>query len=381
MKEILFSGSYFYDLYVSRISSFPLYIVISLLFALFCILVIIQLCVYVSISRTKEYLQDKRDANLKDKIIGMLANVLVFDDNTETSSVVFHFLPRFSKLPVYRNSIRKILISELVKSNSSFSGRSAQVLKEIYMRLKLDSRARKNLMSRNLDKKIESIRELTEMGVSDECEKILQYTNHPNPQLRLEAQTAYIKLCVENPFRFLDTVEEELLDWHQIILFEVITKTETMARPRFAYWLNSGNDSVVSFCLKLIQYYQQFDAVQNLIYLINHYNLKIRASAIEILGKMEAEIAESHLIAAYPVQPLKIKVQILNALGLISSGRSLSFLDTQARIKEHVIRVAALRAIKAHRQEGSELLSSLFSESFAQDQNIIKHVLEERMKY
>lgn len=381
MEEIVLSGSYFYDLYISRISSFPLYIVVSLFFILFCLLIVIQLFIYISITRTKEYLQDKRDANLQDKIIGMLANVLVFDDRTETSSVVFHFLPRFSKLPIYRNSIRRILISELIKSNSSFSGRSAEVLREIYLRLGLDARARKRLLSNNLEKKIESIRELTEMRVSDECEKILQYTDHHHPQLRLEAQTAYIKLCSDNPFKFLDTMKEELSDWHQIILFEVITKAETMARPRFSYWLNSRNDSVVAFCLKLIQYYQQFDAVHNLIYLLNHYNLKIRASAIQILGKMEAEVSETHLVNVYGSQPLKVKVEILNALGRIASGRNLTFLDSQARVKEHAIRIAALRAIRAHRNEGSELLSTLFSESFAQDQSIIKHVLGERTKY
>jgi hypothetical protein len=338
------------------------------------------LFVYLLIGRIREHFQQKRDANLKERIITMLANILVFGDNIDTASVVSHFLPRFSRLPLYRDSIRRILVSQLIQNHSSFSGRTSEILREIYLQLKLDKKARKNLRSRHWDKQIDAIRELTEMAVKDECEKILQFTNHRNPQLRLEAQIAFIKLCVDNPFRFMDTVNEDILDWHQIILFEVITKTETMARPRFSYWLNSKNDSVVAFCLKLIEFYQQFDALPNLIYLINHYNLKIRASAIDILGRMEAEMAESHLVATYPNQPLQIKVKILNTLGLIASGGSISFLDSQARIKEFPIRMAAIRAIKAHRHEGPDLLSSLFSEGFAQDQTIIKHVLDERIK-
>ncbi|MBC7914338.1 MAG: hypothetical protein H7Y07_09470 [Pyrinomonadaceae bacterium] len=381
MEEIIFSGNnYLYDLFVSRISSFPQYITISLFIILFCVIGIVELFLYMLISRVKDYYQRKRDSNLNDRIITMLANIVVFGDNDDTATIVSHFLPRFSRLPLYRASIRRILVSELLKNHSSFSGRTAEILQEIYLKLKLDRKARENLRSRYWDKQIEAIRELTEMGVKEECEKILQYTNDRNAELRLEAQTAFIKLCVDNPFRFMDTVKEEILDWHQIVLFEVITKTETMARPRFSYWLNSKNDSVVSFCLKLIEYYQQFDALPNLIYLINHYNLKIRASAIDILGRMEAEMAESHLIAAYPNQPLKIKVKILNTLGLIASGGSLSFLDTQARIKEFPLRMAAIRAIKAHRQEGPDLLSTLFTEGFAQDQTIIKHVLDERIK-
>lgn len=332
------------------------------------------------VGRIREFYQRRRDSNLKERIITMLANVLVFGDNDDTGSIVTHFLPRFSRLPLYRESIRKILVTELLKNHSSFSGRTAEILREIYLQLKLDKKARENLTSRYWDKQIEAIRELTEMSVKDECEKILKYTNDRNPQLRLEAQTAFIKLCVDNPFRFMDTVKEEILDWHQVILFEVITKTETMARPRFSFWLNSVNDSVVLFCLKLIEFYQQFDALTNLIYLINHHNLKIRASAIDILGRMEAEMAESHLVANYPNQPLPIKVKILNTLGLIASGGCLPFLDSQARLKEFPLRMAAIRAIKAHRHEGPELLSTLFAEGFAQDQTIIKHVLDERIK-
>ena len=94
---------------------------------------------------------------------------------------------------------------------------------------------------------------------------------------------------------------------------------------------------------------------------------------------MEAEIAESHLIAAYPYQPVTIKIKMLNAIGLIASGASLFFLDSQARIKEQSIKNAAMRAIKAHSTQSNELLSTLFSEGFAPDQTV-RHALDERVK-
>lgn len=380
MDIISLVGNYLHDLFISRLSSHPLYIAFSLFVLLLCVIGIIEVVVYILVRRTTELYKRKRDADLQQRIITMLANVLVFHEEDDPKTVVSHFLPRFAKLPLYRESIRRILVAELLNNHANFSGRTAEVLTELYLQLHLDKTARKNLHSRQWHKQIEAIRELTEMSVKDECEKILKFTDHRNPHLRIEAQIAFVKLCIDNPFRFLDTVREPILDWHQLILFELITKTETMARPRFANWLNSANDSVVSFCLKLIEYYQQFDALPNLIYLINHYNLKIRATAIEILGRMEAEMAESHLVAAYPNQPQKIKVKILNALGLIASGGCLSFLNSQAKNKEFPLRMAALRAIKAHRQEGRELLTSLYNEGVSQDRAIIKHVLDERIK-
>ena len=152
-----------------------------------------------------------------------------------------------------------------------------------------------------------------------------------------------------------------------------------MARPRFAIWLNSKNDSVVSFCLKLIEYYQQFDAVPNLIYLINHYNPVIRETAIDILGRMGAEVAESHLVRAYTDQPHLIQLKIINALGMIGSGKSISFLNSQAKSEDFAIRLSAMRAIKAHRDDGPELLNKLFNDGVSQDREIIELVLNERV--
>jgi hypothetical protein len=95
---------------------------------------------------------------------------------------------------------------------------------------------------------------------------------------------------------------------------------------------------------------------------------------------MEAEMAESHLVAAYPNQPQLIKVKILNTLGLIASGGCLSFLNSQAKSKEFPLRMAALKAIKAHRQDGRELLDTLYNEGVSQDRALIKHVLDGRIK-
>jgi hypothetical protein len=381
MENIVLSvGTYLYDLFIFRLSSHPLYIAFSLFLILFCFIGVAEICLYIIIARISHSFRIRRDVDLKERIIVMLANVLVFSDTDEPKTVVSHFISRFLKIPLYRKSVRKILVGELLTNHTSFNGRAAEVLRELYLQLKLDKTARKNLYSKKWDLQIESIRELTEMSVKDECDEILKYTNSKHPELRIEAQKAYIRLCVDNPFCFLDTVKEPILEWHQIILFELITKAETMARPRFAFWLNSDNDTVVSFCLKLIEYYQQFDAMPNLIYLINHHNLKIRGTAIEILGRMEAEMAESHLVSAYPNQPQKIKLKIIHTLGLIGSGESLSFLNTQAKSKEFAIRVAAMRAIKAHRQTGRDILNTLYSEGIAQDRALITHVLDERIK-
>lgn len=377
---VLLTGTYLYDLFINSFSSYPIYLKICLPLMLLCIIGIIEVILYITVKRIVLNFKKKRNLDVKDSVTTMLANALVFSDSDDPHTVVKHFLPRFSKIPLYRNFVKKLLISEIVKNHSSFSGWSAEILREIYLQLSLDKAARKNLSSWYVHKRIAAIKELTEMLVKDECKKFLNCTDSNNEDLRLEAQKAHIRLCSDNPFQFLDTIQKPISEYHQIVLFELITKMETMARPKFSNWLNSENESVVAFSLKLIEHYQQFNAIPNLIYLINHYNLKIRASAIEILGRMEAEMAEPHFVDAYLHQPHQIKVVILTALGRIASGANLTFLYNEAQSKDVIIKIAALRAIKAHRKNGEDLLNTMFTEGNPEDIAIVKQVLNERIK-
>src|SRR5690606_18309339 len=113
------------------------------------------------------------------------------------------------------------------------------VLRELYIRLNLDKEARRNLNSRYWEKQVKAVRELTQMSIRGAADTILKYTDDEQAQLRMEAQAAFVKLSTENPFRFLDRAKERILDWHQLVLFEVITKTENLEIPSFSRWLNS----------------------------------------------------------------------------------------------------------------------------------------------
>lgn len=344
MNHFTLAGRYLYDIYVLRLSSLPFPYQISLLIIAFFLICIVEIIVLILIGRVKGNYTRKRDLKYKARIISMLANVIVFSDTMDIREVVTHFLPRFFRIPLYRSSVRKLLVAELVNSHSDFNGRAADLLAELYRRLKLDRRARKNLTSRSWSKQIEAIRELTEMSMRKECEKILLHTGSDIPQLRLEAQTAYIRLCSEEPFLFLDNLEKPILGWHQIILFDVAIRKESIEIPSFVKWLNSKNATVVLFCLKLIEHYKQYKAIPTIIYLLNHYDLEIRASAINVLGKLRAEEAGPHLINAYPNQILTLKPTILNALGLIGSRSSLTFLNGQILEDVSAIRFAAQKA-------------------------------------
>ncbi len=371
---------YLEELFTSRLPFFPSNIRAALFIILFCMVGFSELYLFIFLRRTEQGIRRKRDKIWSEKLTNILANIIVYGDEEDTTTIVEHFLPRLQRLPIHRLSVRKILVKEMLAYNASFTGTVGEVLRELYLRLKLDKVAKKNLNNRYWEIQIEAIRELTQMRVRDITDKLLKYSDDENGQLRMEAQAAFLKLSTTEPFRFLDRARERILDWHQLVLFEVITKTEDIEIPSFSKWLTSANDTVVMLCLKLVSHYQQLDAIPQLIQLLSHPNLLIRIAAIRILGKIEAQTAEETMLAIYFDEPVEVRIEILEALGLIASGEHMEFLRARTRSDEFKLRMSAMRSIRAHGRGGKELLNTIYSEETLQNKAIIKHVLDERIK-
>jgi hypothetical protein len=309
----------------------------------------------------------------------MLANIVVYDDTVETDEIVNHFIPKFKKLPLKRAPVRELLVKELLHYHLNFTGKIAAVLKGLYLGLDLNKYARRKLKSK-WETQIEGIREITQMSLEEEAENILKFTGDENSLLRMEAQAAFVKLSADNPFRFLDTATERILDWHQLVLFEVITKTKNIQIPSFSHWLASQNDTVVLLCLKLINYYQQLEAVPDLIRLLSHPSPAIRGKSIQVLGNFEAEWAEENLYEIFSTQTVEIKILIIRAMGKIASGNYLEFLRERAKLDtDFKIRMEAMYAIKMHGSVGTGLLEEMCNKTGDKSRSMIEHVLDERI--
>ncbi|HXI00911.1 MAG TPA: HEAT repeat domain-containing protein [Sphingobacteriaceae bacterium] len=370
--------TYIQELFTERLPFVPSNVKASLFIILFCIIAFTELYIYIGTRRIKQWFEGKRNKKYKEIITNMLANIVVYDDDAESDEIIAHFTPEFKKLPLKNSAVREILIKELLHYHLNFTGKTADVLKGLYLQLKLNKYSKRKLNGR-WETQIEGIREITQMWLKEEAETILKFTDDENSQVRMEAQASFVKLSMDNPFRFLDRARERILDWHQLILFEVITKTKNVEIPSFSPWLSSKNDTVIMLCLKLINHYQQLDAMPELIRLLQHANLHIRAKTINILGCIEAEMTEENLFEMYFDQPLEIKLEIIKAMGKIGSGNYLEFLTGRTYSENFKIRMEAMYSIKLHGITGIELLENIYKDTNMQNQVIIKHVLDERI--
>lgn len=373
--------SYLKDLYVDRLDFLPPNLKISLQLIIICLVFTLFLYAYIALRRIKQGIKRRAEQRWDNIISNMLANLIVYDDEDDnTDDIVNHFYPRLKKLPLKNKLVVNLLIHKILDYSRNFTGKTADVLNALFIKLHLDKEVMKKILSRHWEVKIEGIREASKMGLADFIPEILKYVDDENAQLRMEAQIAYVKLSPDNHFKFLDRANEYILEWHQLVLYDVITKYKGFEIPKFAQWLKSPNDTVVMFCLKLVEFYMQFDAENDLLELLHHRNPYIVKKSIEILGKLELQSAEKQLFDIYFNQPLENKLAILKALGRISSGNFTEFLSSRIYSDEFKIKMEGLKALKELPEKGILIIDELFKNASAQNQSIIKHILDERIK-
>lgn len=285
--------------------------------------------------------------------------------------------------PVFNNyKNRQILLERLVGYRKSFGGKAGALLRRIYLELNLDKMSFRKMKSFSWNNKVKGIRELTDMDIIISDVNILPLTNSKRHELRSEARNAYIKLSKNEPFKFFDISTEPLLMWDQIELFKTITTTDNIAVPNFARWVTySNNKSIISFCLKLIVYYNQIDAAPAVIRLLDNKDHVLRAEAINCLGKLKYDEVEEQLIHIYSNQPLNCQIEVLKAIGRFETGRSFQFLKQEFLYSTDfdIRKNAALSLVK--NAGDPNLVTELMEASTAENQLILKHSLNPLIKY
>ncbi|WAC39522.1 HEAT repeat domain-containing protein [Pedobacter sp. SL55] len=372
--------NYVGQIYTDRLPYFPANIRVSLLIILFCVIATIELYFYMMFSRAVMSAKNKRMKYWDDYISMLLANMIVFDETDKPDEIVAHFYPKLSKMPLHSRLVNSILVEKILTYHKNFTGKTAEVLSSLYLKLNLDKKTKRKIKNRNWETKIEGIREANEMDLVEMADLIVEYTDDENALLRMEAQAAYIKLSQSDPFHFLDRAQERILDWHQVVLFEIITKHKKLTIPSFSKWLHSSNDTVVMLCLKLVDHFMQFDAAKEVVTLLKHQNPKIVRKAVEIIGKLELEDAERFMFEIYFNHDDEIKLEILNALGKIASGNYSEFLSSRIYSTDVKIKKEALYAIKIDPDRGEEKLRAIYLQTGQENQALIKHVLDHRIR-
>lgn len=335
------------------------------------------------VARSKHKYDDAYEKNIKEKYELLLTGI-IFNTEEEMEDqewilskkrVINHFKKRYLKKRINKKYLRELIV--LMYKN--FSGTSADVLKNLYLDLKLQKEAIRELNSPDWGTQANAIKELAELNIVQAKKKIKRKTFHENHILRLEAQVAILTMEEVDPFSFLDKDKNYLTEWHQVNLSRMIDKISREKLPNFSRWFNSSNDSIVQFSIKMTLQYDQFESIQDLIGLLQHKTQVIVGEAAYVLGEFSATDAQLNLISVYRDATNEVKLKILTALGKCGTSEVVPFLQQQLVQNDISIAMEAGKALLLLGDEGINVLKAETNSILFGVGSICKHLLDERI--
>ncbi|MCA4780766.1 hypothetical protein IF125_00565 [Empedobacter stercoris] len=270
-------------------------------------------------------------------------------------------------------------IKKLLKAEHNFSGNSKENIRNLFGQYQLKKISLQKLNSKKGYEIAEAIQEVTAMNCIETLPKIKTLLHHRNELVRTEAQYGLVKFSGFEGLYFLDDLQEQLTDWHQLKLLEAINTlpNNDEVEQSISNWLKSTNQSVKVFAMKLIRKFQLLQMHDLVAENLHDSDEKTLKETIKTLVRIESETTSTLFIHHYERYEEKFQLQILKALELISNPENSLFLKTQAIENESFsVKKASVKAL-IHCCDKNEVLQLSTQSNSPELRQIINQIIQE----
>ena len=276
--------------------------------------------------------------------------------------------------------IRQIMIDQAVDLARNFKGVGLKRIKNLYYELDLNKDTRNKLFSRKWNLKIKAFKELSSLGIDYYNWKIKKYINSSNSILRMEALIALVRLSPKrDAFWWLYNLKTPFSRWEQITLHQLMIDFN-IEPPDFSKYLESKNETLVMFALRMMREYKQKDNISALRKALSYPNSKVRTTAIEVIGDLQITELAKDLKKIYRQENYYNEVKVLQALQKIHDDKTVGFLQNVIDIEDDVqLQIEAAKAILSTGEKGRISLEKMMKSDYKNYNIIIKHILDKRI--
>lgn len=321
-------------------------------------------------------------------IIGFIINALLIIVLLEVSNTIKNRLERFDELytQMYERALtgyifqeydletalkrikhiryprnRKVLIAVLYNFKKNLSGDLNDKLMDVFFRLELEKGSIKKTKSRSFYRRILGIRELTNLYPEAALPVVEAHINDANDELRAEAQTSYVRLNQEEPFRFLESLRKPFTRWTQLTSFYIF-RLHKLEAPSFVEYLKSDLYNVQNFSLRMIIFFQQIESSQEIIKMLEAKREMTRFLAIRAANELGIQEAKPQLKEMYEKETYKNQLEIIKGFLHTGDAGDFDFLENIIRQKDITLKIEACRSLYFMSTPGKEKLLSLKEE-------------------
>ena len=293
-------------------------------------------------------------------------------EEVETTSDSFG---RFSN----NSSFRDLFLEKLVDSEKKFSGAAQNEISKLFQDYNLEKETLKKLNQKKPYLIAGGIQEVASMRVESAVPKIASFLNHPSPLVYQEAQYAMVSFKGFDGLQFLDSVSNKISEWQQLRLLISISHFPENCEETVNNWLQSKNDSVIIFTLRLLRKFQMLSFYSNVLELLEHPSEEVRIQAVQTLQSLENSSTVDHLTESYANQTPEVQVEIIRALKSSKDQRCVDFLKKEL-INDPFPKLKILVAETLFSLGSQDYLRNLAEKESSSEQlvQIIKHSMQEK---
>lgn len=277
-------------------------------------------------------------------------------------------------------SFRHYFLAALVSSGRKFTGKAKVEVNNLFNVFSLEDDALAKIRSKKNYLIAGGIQELTAMKVQHALPQIVSFLNHPDRQVYQEAQYAIVSFKGFEGLFFLDELVYPLSDWQQLRLLRSIEEVPEMHVGKIVDWLNSTNESVIVFVLRLIGQFRLLSYYPHVLLLLEHDSIYVRRHAVRTLQGLENQQTAIQLMTTFVDQPYDVQLEILKALKIAKNRQTDLFLKKQ--LWQHIdsgVKVLAAEILMSLGEQSYLYEIAFHSETPEEISNIAKHALQQQL--
>jgi hypothetical protein len=290
------------------------------------------------------FIRSKKRERLRTYFGNIISEIAVCESISELQSFLQQTRRELLKL-LQSSFFKKNFILELVKASGNMTGTSKENLKWLYEQLLLEKDSETRMQKNKWHIKAKAIQELAQMQQKKYIKSLYKLSDHPNAFVRMEAQTAVVKMFGFSGLRFLNVIRHTITDWQQFCLLRELTFTQISSFAGLEKWICSSNDSVVIFALRLVETYHCYELHDKVAEQLNHPAEAVQQRAIQTLGEIYQADTGALLIAAYNNAGKQLQFTVLRVLQKAATETDIPFLLQQLKHPDNQFKLMAARAI------------------------------------
>jgi hypothetical protein len=338
-----------YNSFIERTYTYPIVLIFMILIIVFIINVSLILLIIYNTNKFKNKKERYRAfyKNYYEEVLSLY----LFDINDWNTTVT-----KLKRLKKPEN--RRILTTVLLIFKENLRGEMDAKITEIFVRLGLNNDSLKLTKSFFYYKKVQGIRELTNLDPESATGIINNFINDKHYQIRTEAQVSYVRLHPENPFDFLKDLKSPFSPWTQLSAFYIF-RLHQIPVPAFINYIDSPQPNVRNFCLRMIIFFQQFEDATDIFKMVESKLETSRFLAIRAINDLRLYDGKNLLLKIFPEEPVNNQVEIIKALRNIGDEEDFDFLESVILSGSVTQKIEACRSLYYMSSKGEERLAQI----------------------